>query len=276
VGRRPERASPSLAKRGQQLFRNRHPGAEVRVPNFGSAGRAGKPWPSPVSDSATSGGKSAGERSQLANQTRSTNDGMPTMLRFATKFYRDENGFVISSELVLVSTVGVIGLVAGLNAVTCAVVDEFNDVAGAMTALNQSYSTPTFTGSGIGRFGAKLKSFVAGSSFIDQRAQQTVVSGATMVGGPIVAPPVAIPAHVPQSAPCEAPAAVAPPFEVRQQAACVMCFVCCQPCVIGNCVPSNGVIQQPMPGVEHVPTPVPGTTPAQSRLESPSGSAPVK
>ncbi len=141
---------------------------------------------------------------------------------------------------------------------------------------NQSYSTPTFTGSGFGQFGAKLKSFVAGSSFIDQRAQQIVVSGATMVGGPIVAPSVAIPAPVPQSAPCEAPPAVAPPCEVRQQAACVMCIVCCQPCVIGNCVPGNGVILQPMPGVEHVPTPVPGTTPARPRLESPPGSAPVK
>lgn len=59
------------------------------------------------------------------------------------KLFRDESGFIISTELVLVATIVVIGMVVGLSEVQHAVVAEMNDVADAIGSLNQSY---TFSG----------------------------------------------------------------------------------------------------------------------------------
>jgi hypothetical protein len=54
--------------------------------------------------------------------------------------WNDDAGFVVSVELVLISTIAVIGLLAGLTSVRDAVVCELSDVAGAVQDLNQSYS----------------------------------------------------------------------------------------------------------------------------------------
>jgi len=55
-------------------------------------------------------------------------------------FVADEQGFVVSAELVLVATVAVIGLLVGLSAVRDGVVSELSDVAGAVQDANQSFS----------------------------------------------------------------------------------------------------------------------------------------
>jgi hypothetical protein len=52
----------------------------------------------------------------------------------------DDCGFVVSVELILIATVVVFGLLAGMTAVRDAVVSEMSDVAGAIQDLNQSYS----------------------------------------------------------------------------------------------------------------------------------------
>ena len=72
---------------------------------------------------------------------------------------RDERGFVITAELVLISTVLVLGLVAALSAVKTALAGELSDVAKAVGSVNQSYYTHGFTGHG---------SRVYGSSFLDE------------------------------------------------------------------------------------------------------------
>ncbi len=78
---------------------------------------------------------------------------------------RDEAGFIVSAELVLVATILVIGLIVGLSEVQHAVVSELNDVADAIGSLNQSYA---FTGfSSRKTQGGGLKAFTNGSFFID-------------------------------------------------------------------------------------------------------------
>lgn len=78
---------------------------------------------------------------------------------------RDEAGFIVSAELVLVATILVIGLIVGLSEVQHAVVSELNDVGDAIGNLNQSYA---FTGfSAYKNQGGGLKSFTNGSFFID-------------------------------------------------------------------------------------------------------------
>jgi len=75
------------------------------------------------------------------------------------KFWDDDAGFVISIELILISTIVVIGLIAGLTAVRDAVVSELADVAGAIDEMNQSFSFNGATGA---------TSASAGSSYADQ------------------------------------------------------------------------------------------------------------
>jgi hypothetical protein len=75
----------------------------------------------------------------------------------------DENGFVISAELVLVATIAVLGMIVGLSEVAVAMNTELNDISNAIGSFNQSFF---FTG-----FHAcdhdKTKSRFAGSQFID-------------------------------------------------------------------------------------------------------------
>jgi Flp pilus assembly pilin Flp len=84
------------------------------------------------------------------------------------QFVRDESGFVVSAELVLIATLLVIGLIVGLSEVQHAVVCELNDVGEAIGRLNQSFF---YTGFGAiktcGFFGGRFKAFTAGSVFID-------------------------------------------------------------------------------------------------------------
>lgn len=52
----------------------------------------------------------------------------------------DDSGFIVTIELVLITTIVVIGLIAGLTVVRDAIVSELADVGGAIQDLNQSYS----------------------------------------------------------------------------------------------------------------------------------------
>jgi Flp pilus assembly pilin Flp len=62
------------------------------------------------------------------------------MPRVLLRLVRDEAGFVVSAELVLVATIVVIGMITGLSTVRDQVVTELADVADAVSAVNQSYS----------------------------------------------------------------------------------------------------------------------------------------
>lgn len=56
----------------------------------------------------------------------------------------DEFGFIVSAELVLVVTIGVLAIVVGLHAVAKAVNFELVDVAQAVSVFNQSFSYDGF------------------------------------------------------------------------------------------------------------------------------------
>ena len=72
------------------------------------------------------------------------------MLNLMKRIVKDESGFVVSSELVLVLTIAVIGMIVGLDSVQNAVVQELADVAAAFGSLNQSYTYSGFvSGSGL-------------------------------------------------------------------------------------------------------------------------------
>jgi hypothetical protein len=82
-------------------------------------------------------------------------------MRVLHRLWADEAGFVISTELVLVATILVIGLVVGLTELRNQVVQEVADLAQAIGNINQSYE---YAGT------AKLEvGQTAGSDFHDER-----------------------------------------------------------------------------------------------------------
>ena len=60
------------------------------------------------------------------------------MTGITAALWRDERGFIVSGELAMVSTLGVLGLVTGLSEVSQNVNGELKDVGKAFR-LNQSY-----------------------------------------------------------------------------------------------------------------------------------------
>ncbi len=86
------------------------------------------------------------------------------MLRNFCKLANDDNGFVISAELVLVMTIAVLGMVVGLTAVRDSINEELNDVSHAFGAINQSYN---YNGLKKNRCYGDIHAFVAGSGFND-------------------------------------------------------------------------------------------------------------
>ena len=62
------------------------------------------------------------------------------------QFMVDEAGFVVSSELVLIATMLVLGLLVGLNTLRNSITGELNDVADAIGNINQDYSYAGITG----------------------------------------------------------------------------------------------------------------------------------
>ena len=52
---------------------------------------------------------------------------------------REDAGFVVSAELVLIATIAVLSLVVGLSEVSNAVNQELEDVGSAFGSMNQSY-----------------------------------------------------------------------------------------------------------------------------------------
>lgn len=70
------------------------------------------------------------------------------MSNLCLQIWNDETGFVISSELVLISTIAVLAMVVGLSEVSGAINQELEDVASAFGTVNQSYRYQGLTGHG--------------------------------------------------------------------------------------------------------------------------------
>ena len=95
------------------------------------------------------------------------------------RFWSDEAGFIVSTELILIATILVIGMLVGLVSVRDQVVQELADVAEAISDIDQSY---TYTGI-LGH-----TSETNGSDFLDladdcdvQFGQQTITSACVSI-----------------------------------------------------------------------------------------------
>ncbi len=97
------------------------------------------------------------------------------------RLLEDETGVILSSEMALVGTVGVLGMVVGLEAVSCAVTTELNDLSSAFGALSQSYNYRSISKAGHARFNGS--GFNDSSDVCDcQLITQTDVGGQSGAG----------------------------------------------------------------------------------------------
>jgi hypothetical protein len=69
-----------------------------------------------------------------------------SMRNLAQRLWQDDAGFVVSTELVLVATLLVIGITVGQSTLRDAVISELADTADAINQINQSYSFTAVTG----------------------------------------------------------------------------------------------------------------------------------
>ncbi|MCA9084393.1 MAG: hypothetical protein KDA81_10075 [Planctomycetaceae bacterium] len=60
-------------------------------------------------------------------------------------FWQQEDGVILSAEIVLLGTILVLGMIVGLVELQCAVVAELSDLGDAIGNLDQSYQTPGMT-----------------------------------------------------------------------------------------------------------------------------------
>ena len=74
------------------------------------------------------------------------------------KLYRNEAGFIVSAELVLIATIGVLGMIVGLSEVALNINNELEDVGSAFASVNQSFHTQSTCGH---------KGHMSGSNFQD-------------------------------------------------------------------------------------------------------------
>ncbi|QDT42252.1 hypothetical protein Pan241w_23340 [Gimesia alba] len=79
-------------------------------------------------------------------------------MKMFQQLWNDENGFVVSTELVLIATVLVLGMIVGLTTLRDQVIAELADVAAAISNTNQTYTFTGITGH---------SSSTAGSIFLD-------------------------------------------------------------------------------------------------------------
>ena len=86
-------------------------------------------------------------------------------MRIFSELWRDEAGVILSAEVVVLGTVGVVGLTAGLSVAAKSVNSELQDLAFAIRSLAQSYEIPAQQGCGA---------YTAGSSFKQEPVEDSL------------------------------------------------------------------------------------------------------
>lgn len=68
---------------------------------------------------------------------------MNRLITLVWQLLDDDHGFVVSAELIAVSTIAVLGMIVGLSEVGHAISQETEDVASGFGGLNQTFSVAT-------------------------------------------------------------------------------------------------------------------------------------
>lgn len=102
--------------------------------------------------------------------------------KFLWRFYRSESGFLLSTESLLLGTIGVLGSIVGLAEIRNAVVEELGDFSHAVAMLSQDYAYTSVESSNVA---GDIQT--AGSFYDDAEDTQSLVG--TEANGILVATP---------------------------------------------------------------------------------------
>lgn len=94
-------------------------------------------------------------------------------MNLLNRLWNDEAGFVVSTELMIVATVLVIGMLVGLVSIREQIVQELADVAEAISEFDQSFSFAAITGH---------SSSTAGADFVDALDFCDIADGGAALG----------------------------------------------------------------------------------------------
>ena len=94
-------------------------------------------------------------------------------MNLVTRLWNDEAGFVVSTELMIVATVLVIGMLVGLVSIREQIVQELADVAEAISEFDQSFSFAAVSGH---------SSSTAGADFVDALDYCDIADGGATPG----------------------------------------------------------------------------------------------
>ena len=89
-------------------------------------------------------------------------------LKMLNRFINDENGFIVSAEIVLIFTLVFCAVAVGIAVVRDALVHELGDVAEAIGALNQSYNFAAIQAPIDGNTDVPFHATCSGSGFNDR------------------------------------------------------------------------------------------------------------
>lgn len=92
--------------------------------------------------------------------------------------WNDENGAIVSIEMVLIITIAVLSLIVGWSEVAVAINSELDDIGNAVGKLNQTYS---FVGFGTLKLDGKPKNTYFGSDFTDAIDDCDACSGTSAI-----------------------------------------------------------------------------------------------
>jgi len=101
---------------------------------------------------------------------------MKSMFR---SFLRSEEGFILSTEAVLIGTILVLGMIVGLAEIRNAVVQELGDYSQAVAQLNQDYAYSSVSSANVPA-GISSAGSIYTDSVDDQEATGTVANGITV------------------------------------------------------------------------------------------------
>jgi Flp pilus assembly pilin Flp len=99
-----------------------------------------------------------------------------SMKRLIQSLWKDQSGFVVSTELMIVATILVVGLIAGVAHVRTQLVQELSDLGTAVSNFDQSYSYTAVAH-------ASSADSTAGGLFADVQDTYDGTSGAASTSG---------------------------------------------------------------------------------------------
>jgi len=160
------------------------------------------------------------------------------MFALGKRFWQDERGFIVSAELVLIVTIGVLGMIVGLSSVSSAINNELNDISNAFGTIDQSFWYSGMVN--LHHAGVPGSAFADRQDFCDCTTIVPVAPAAkAQYSAPHSAPPMAVPP--PPPAPfCPVPDEDLHPPHPPHPA----------PCPTPDCLPSPKRLPPPKPSPE--------------------------